>query len=198
MSQVNIAGAVIRYGNNKAVLLNGFERRLCPSCGTEFCNWSCDGSQGADPSNKETEPMERIQYNTILQSVERLLVEMAAGGLITPNNRLALESCVQKVISLADKSSEGKKPIGYRYTDENGDSLTECPECGNDLTAEGGVGIEVVVAGTAFTLPSSLNNHGELVDTPDGAVAKGYHSSTKCGKCEEDLLTMDGVNEERN
>ena len=81
----------------------------------------------------------------------------------------------------------------YRYTTNN-KPLTTCPDCGHDLTAENGVKLALVVEEQEIETPSKLEN-GYLDDTSDGAVAKGFHSGTYCGGCDELLIDMDGVEE---
>jgi hypothetical protein len=65
--------------------------------------------------------------------------------------------------------------------------LTECPTCGNDLTAGSGVDLDLVVGGRSLTVSSSLTDDGVLMDTDDNAVSNGYHSETMCGKCGRSL-----------
>jgi len=75
----------------------------------------------------------------------------------------------------------------YRRTD--GTALTRCPHCNADLTAVNAVLVEVAI--------NSLNSHfktrliaetGDLVDSDDGQVAKGFHSETSCARCQESLV----------
>lgn len=75
----------------------------------------------------------------------------------------------------------------YRRTD--GTALTRCPHCNADLTAVNAVLVEVAI--------NNLNSHfktrliaetGDLVDSDDGQVAKGFHSETSCARCQESLV----------
>jgi hypothetical protein len=67
----------------------------------------------------------------------------------------------------------------YRYT-KGGKPLLQCPECGGDLTMPDGIDLVLSVADHVFTVPSSLDNEGNLADDR-GQVAAGHHSVTECG-----------------
>lgn len=90
----------------------------------------------------------------------------------------------------------------YRYIKAKSEEpLTRCPECGAWLTADeeqpsGGIGLVLSVGGHAFTRRTRLED-GWLVDTEDGAVAKGFHSTTECHNCGEGLCNMEDVCEEQ-
>lgn len=58
-------------------------RDCCPSCGEPMCANHCDGSQGADESNTETEEdaHERAQYNAGLNMLESLVLAHACAGV---------------------------------------------------------------------------------------------------------------------
>lgn len=78
----------------------------------------------------------------------------------------------------------------YRYLNEDGTPLQECPSCGHRLTQFGGVVVEIVVGGAPGEFKSRvLPETGDLVDSDDGAVLKGFHSQTCCGnpRCSEPL-----------
>ena len=82
----------------------------------------------------------------------------------------------------------------YRYTDEEGEPLAECPGCAHNLREAGeGVKVEFVRGNgqTTWTEPSHLDDNGYLVDL--GAVARGFHSRTLCYLCEEALVDFDDV-----
>ncbi len=92
---------------------------------------------------------------------------------------------------------------GYYYIDGEQNPLSTCPKCGHDLTTgkdgrSPGVFIALVVAGNEMRSPSVLNDRGDLMDTTDDVVAKGFHSATLCGGCEELLINMEGVQEGRD
>jgi hypothetical protein len=73
----------------------------------------------------------------------------------------------------------------YRYVGDDGNPLTLCPVCCNDLTEEEGVNIVLSVSGRVIDVPSRLDEEGNLEDTDDNVVANGYHSGTYCGHCSE-------------
>jgi len=58
-------------------------RDCCPSCGEPLCANHCDGSQGADESNHETEEeaVERANYNRALDMLEALVLAHACAGI---------------------------------------------------------------------------------------------------------------------
>lgn len=82
----------------------------------------------------------------------------------------------------------------YRYL-KGGAPLDRCPDCGRDLAAAGGVDVALSVGGRVFDVPTRLAD-GWLVDTDDGAVTAGFHSTTCCGGCGAQLFDLDGVVEE--
>lgn len=65
------------------VVERGFELETCPSCRRPMCCIDCDGSEGADDSNEETEAdaQNRILLNQTLNTIERLLVAHAVAGI---------------------------------------------------------------------------------------------------------------------
>jgi hypothetical protein len=82
----------------------------------------------------------------------------------------------------------------FRYVDEEGEPLRECPGCANPLTDSGdGVVIEFVRGhgSTTWREPSHLDDEGNLVDL--GSIARGFHSRTVCGLCDEALINFDDV-----
>jgi hypothetical protein len=86
-----------------------------------------------------------------------------------------------------------RKIYEYRYTDEDDKPLTSCPECGGDLTAEGGIDLDLVIAGRPMEgIPTRLDSDGGLVDV-DWQVATGHHGATNCGHCGEMLINMEGA-----
>lgn len=78
---------------------------------------------------------------------------------------------------------------GYCYKSEDGRPLSDCPDCKSDLGREDAITIVLSVADQAVNVPSRLEG-GLLVDTDDGAVAKGYHSATLCGRCNANLADV--------
>lgn len=84
----------------------------------------------------------------------------------------------------------------YRYVmTGTGEPLKLCPHCGSDLTVGDGVVIELAVAERNIEADSYLEADGSLVDTEDGAVKKGFHSQTLCGRCGRCLADMWSVDE---
>ena len=53
---------------------NELERKTCPSCGEQNCNYDCDGSQFDDYNDNV---VERIQYNTICAIVESFVLTLS-------------------------------------------------------------------------------------------------------------------------
>ena len=84
----------------------------------------------------------------------------------------------------------------YRYTD-NDKPLVRCPECGTNLTDVNNIELWLSAGGRVFDVRSRLNDKGELQDTEDGAVANGFHSTTCCARCGEQLIDLDGVEEDK-
>lgn len=97
--------------------------------------------------------------------------------------------------------SSRKTQHSYRYfVAETETPLQRCPHCQHDLTRPD-VGVRVVLSygdGKSevglVEVGSSLDAAGRLIDR-DGQVAAGYHSTTLCFACGEQL--MDEADEER-
>lgn len=78
-------------GNLLSVVVNGkcgtieqgLPRETCPSCDQADCCNQCDGSQGADDDNKETEEdaIDRTRYNAVLDAVESIILAHACAGI---------------------------------------------------------------------------------------------------------------------
>ena len=64
-------------------IVSGLERGTCPSCGNADCNMSCDGSQGADEHNEESEGdvEHRIAHNGFLDALEAIVLAHACAGV---------------------------------------------------------------------------------------------------------------------
>lgn len=72
----------------------------------------------------------------------------------------------------------------YRYTALGSTlPLLRCPSCGVSWTDKGSVDLVLSLGDRIVEVPSRLDAKGWLEDTEDGAVAKGFHSSTCCGRC---------------
>lgn len=87
--------------------------------------------------------------------------------------------------------------IRYRYT-RNGQPLVDCPFCSDDLTDHEicGVDVTLVIADSvAQEVDLALDKDGHLVDTEDGAIAKGFHSETRCGRCNRPLTEFESKSE---
>ena len=79
----NLLSIATDGGFGGGAIEQGLPRETCPSCNQPLCCWDCDGSQGADESNKETDDnmISRVKYNTVLDTVESLLLAMACAGI---------------------------------------------------------------------------------------------------------------------
>jgi hypothetical protein len=85
----------------------------------------------------------------------------------------------------------------YRYVGDHDRPVKKCPACKSSLAKEGGINLELSIEGAGNSnVATRLDDDGNLIDTPDGAVEAGFHSGTHCGSCGELLLDLDGVYEE--
>jgi hypothetical protein len=68
--------------------------------------------------------------------------------------------------------------------------LLRCPHCEADLTSVGSVLVQVTngTASGSYFKTRLLPETGDLVDSDDGLVAKGFHSETSCARCQESLV----------
>jgi hypothetical protein len=87
----------------------------------------------------------------------------------------------------------------YRYLDERGKPLVECPACGHPLIDPDCVEVEVVmgvsVANTiTHRFRTCLDSEGRLIDV-DRLVEHGYHSETFCAACDKSLVECEGDGE---
>jgi len=84
----------------------------------------------------------------------------------------------------------------YRYLDtETGKALVRCPKCNGNLTANGGINIELTDDYHVWEVPDRLRDDGHLTDAGD-QVAMGPSSATRCGHCSEMLINMRGIAEQ--
>jgi hypothetical protein len=90
------------------------------------------------------------------------------------------------------------KEYHYRYETADGGPLRKCPACRGILTEERGIELVLSVSDHVFSVWTRLDNHGNLLDTVDGAVVGGFHSTTCCGHCGKQLIDMDDVREIEN
>ena len=79
------------------------------------------------------------------------------------------------------------KHYAHRYANGDGTPLANCPECGVDLTRDGAVEVALSCAGRVMTALTLLDDEGRLLDTDEGAVAKGLHAGAVCATCGENL-----------
>jgi len=94
------------------------------------------------------------------------------------------------------------KTYKYRYyrLDKNGQirgPLQRCPMCTARLIMPNTVELVVSMDGKVTELTTELDRDGWLIDTPDFAVAKGFHSETRCWSCRQVLGEHDRVREEQ-
>ena len=61
----------------------GLPRETCSSCDQADCYNQCDGSQGADDDNKESEQdaIDQTRYNAVLDAVESIILAHACAGI---------------------------------------------------------------------------------------------------------------------
>lgn len=84
-------------------LESGLERDTCPSCGQAECMNNCDGSQGADENNEETEEdaLGRQRFNAGLDTIESLMLALVSAKIITesedPKVNEALQTCLDSI-----------------------------------------------------------------------------------------------------
>jgi hypothetical protein len=79
-----VAGELgIMVANGSGQLHAPLPREGCPSCDEARCANHCDGSQGADENNTETEEdaHERATYNAALDMLESLVLAHACAGI---------------------------------------------------------------------------------------------------------------------
>jgi uncharacterized protein with PIN domain len=83
--------------------------------------------------------------------------------------------------------------VYYRYIDpQTGESLTTCPSCQGDLTEVSTIDVSLVVNGREVCdNKTHLDVMGLLVDFPDAAIRKGFHSETFCGHCGASLVKFE-------
>lgn len=60
---------------------SSFIYETCPSCGQRFCCFDCDGSQGADENNTESESdvLDRIRINQGFDTIEWFTLALCLG-----------------------------------------------------------------------------------------------------------------------
>jgi hypothetical protein len=77
-------GAIILSIEGKGgQVVSSLARAICPSCANSDCCFSCDGSQGADDNNEETEEdvANRLTYNGVMDAIESLVLAHACAGI---------------------------------------------------------------------------------------------------------------------
>jgi hypothetical protein len=91
---------IIRDVDKSGSVIMGLARETCPSCGLEDCFNDCDGSQGADENNTESEEdaLGRHCVNAGLHTLESFLLSLVCAGVITesedPRVNEAIETCL--------------------------------------------------------------------------------------------------------
>jgi hypothetical protein len=65
------------------VIEKALPKETCSSCGDPFCANHCDGSQGADENNEESEEAayERARYNAYLDALESIVLAHVCAGV---------------------------------------------------------------------------------------------------------------------
>ncbi len=66
--------------------------------------------------------------------------------------------------------------------------VRRCPRCDADLTVANAIDVELSIGSmhvviTSRVMPSRDDEEFEVADTGDSAIANGYHSETRCGRC---------------
>jgi hypothetical protein len=88
MTTLVLADAItLHYRNNRpgsAIVCD--EMEVCPSCSDPFCCNDCDGAQGADPDNEETEEdaRSRLETNCRIEGTLSLLQNLHALNALPP------------------------------------------------------------------------------------------------------------------
>ena len=75
----------------------------------------------------------------------------------------------------------------YHYAIDGREPLTSCPKCGANFLFPESVDLELVVHEKPIAARTALTRAGQLIDTPDRSVLRGFHSRTLCRTCGEDL-----------
>ena len=66
-------------------------------------------------------------------------------------------------------------------------SVTICPNCQQDLTEEGSISIECRLGDGGVCHDRGYLDEDGVLEDEWGLITQGFHSSTRCGKCEESL-----------
>lgn len=85
-----------------------------------------------------------------------------------------------------DNTAQKRSPesgIAYWYLDDADRPLEHCPNCKLHFTSNSTIEVHLVIAGLRGTAHTRLTTSGFLIDTDDGAIAKGLHSETRCAEC---------------
>ena len=85
----------------------------------------------------------------------------------------------------------------YIYTDNEDNPLKTCPGCGHDLQKPGSVVVHFSITDKVLNFATRLDENGKVQDQ-DELIANGYHSSTCCGGCAEQLTNFDSVDEQNS
>lgn len=80
----------------------------------------------------------------------------------------------------------------YRYTDDMGNPVLSCPECGTRWDVNHGITLVAAINEMPQDHDTYLDRDGYLVDV-DRLAENGYHAGTLCGDCGEQLVDMADV-----
>jgi hypothetical protein len=74
--------SIVTEGNSGSIE-SGLPRETCPSCGLADCVNDCDGAQGADENNDESEEdaVARQRYNAFVDAIESIALAHACAGV---------------------------------------------------------------------------------------------------------------------
>ena len=73
----------VATGDGNGGSISGLPRETCPSCGQTECVNECDGAQGADENNNESEEdaIGRQRYNAAVDALEAIVLAHACAGI---------------------------------------------------------------------------------------------------------------------
>ena len=83
----NVVRVVVDVDNRCGSIESGLPRETCPSCDEADCANMCDGAQGADDENTESEyeAIDRQRYNAALNALESIVLAHACAGIDIEN-----------------------------------------------------------------------------------------------------------------
>jgi hypothetical protein len=94
-----------REAGGEIVMGSLIDRDKCPSCYCNNCFHDCDGSQGADENNSETEDeaVSRVKRNSFLDGVESLILALVSSGAIAGTEDKTVNEAIQHCLDMAEK-----------------------------------------------------------------------------------------------